>query len=1467
MANQAPSSSITSKWTYDVFLSFYGDDTRLGFTGHLHRALCQRGIRVFLDDECIRTGENITPTLFRAIKESRTAIVVFSGNYANSTFCLRELAKILKYFKNESRLIYPVFYHVDPSELRNPKKSYAKALAQLEKRFKDKRHKVEKWRQALSQAADLKGCHLKPKIANEEECITRIAKEVATRINQKPLHVADYPIGLVPRVKEILPYLDIWSTEKIKMIGICGLDGIGKSTIARALYNSIADNFEGSCFLSDVRKKSAEPNGLSHLQGTLLSKLVMAKDLNFGDYHEGIPIIQSSLSQKKILLILDDVDKSDQLEALAGSCDWFACGSRIIITTEDKKLLKSHGIESIYDVEGLNKQESLKLLSWYAFKRKNVGSCYLKVFNSAVDYSCGFPSALKVIGSIFGGKSINLWNSALQQFKSTPNGIVFDALKSSYGTFGEVEKQVFLDLACFFNGETLANIVDIFLCVRDIELKNAMDMLIDKSLIKIEQARVTMHGLIEDVGKEIVRQKSPNEPGERSRLWVYQDILHVLEQDTGTNKVEVIILDLLESREVQWSGEELMKMKNLKMLVIRNACFSERPKYLPNSLRWLEWKGYSFLCFPVLPTQLVYLDLSDSSCLFLQPFDKKFPNLSRMNLRNCESLRQIPDLSGASNLTELWLDGCTSLIEIHDSVGCLDNLRKLNAMGCKELKIFPSCLRLASLEHLNLFGCSSLQRFPEISIVMEKMQILDLDKTAINELPSSICNLIGLGSLSMEKCPNLKQLPASICTLPNLWKLTTDSCGALCHFKMREGGDEASLYFSAMSSKMQWLCFSKCNLSDDSLAFCLSHFANMIELDLSFNNFTFLPECIKEYHNLKFLSLNNCIQLEHIGGMPPNLDKFSAICCTSLTESSKIKVFKALNIQPGKRNFILHGKELPKGLHYYNQGSSVSFWVRNVFPLASIWILFKYHRPQVWNNEFSVRINHTEVDVASFMQPLMLTIKTDHIYICDMQSLILSIELPLVNKWNKVHISFVSMAKEIYFGVHVYNLQSNLENIQFMDPRRYIIVANSLQKIQEQQYWKDVEEDMNLDSNSTKYVESLDNPMHYQERDIMEKLRPYWDLKILKVDCHSYNNLIELHQINCKNCWRIPALGQLPALKTLTIEGLESVVAIGSEFFHGDDSASLVPFPSLQTLHFENMISWVEWNSIDMDAFPNLRTLRFHDCPKLIGNLPPQLLSLEGLEIERCPLLGSSIPYYPHFDELVIIKSPNVVLQEQELPRSLRRLTISGRQMSEPLFEKMDVADLFVRDCTDEVPLPVIHMPHSVKGLTIADCENLKFDLVSKEPLRHLRRISIYNCKFLRSLFHDMKRLLPILEELFIKGCPKLEPFSITLPSSLQRLEIRECDKLLSYLTEFHHLPTITQLCIYFPNAKWHCERLRHLNSQELQILDSPNIEKIEEEIMPLSLQRLHICEYGFLLEQCRDNDDGIRPEFSYCFR
>lgn len=257
-----------------------------------------------------------------------------------------------------------------------------------------------------------------------------------------------------------------------------------------------------------------------------------------------------------------------------------------------------------------------------------------------------------------------------------------------------------------------------------------------------------------------------------------------------------------------------------------------------------------------------------------------------MRFSNCRFLRQVPNLSRVPNLTELCLDGCRSLTEIHYSVGQMDKIRHLSAERCTKLRAFP-CIKLTSLEYLRLSWCSSLSSFPDIIGKMENMKELSLPGTAIRELPSSIGNAIGLEILNLAECKHLKKLPTSILRLPNLWLLSAKLCRQFSGFKKFEGGDdEEQMSFIASSSNIRFLSFSHCTLSDESLAMCLSSCPNLMFLDLSFNSFKTLPSCIKECHLLRDLSLDSCKQLQQISGMPPNLESFKAKNCTLLTSLS-----------------------------------------------------------------------------------------------------------------------------------------------------------------------------------------------------------------------------------------------------------------------------------------------------------------------------------------------------------------------------------------------------------------------------------------------------------------------------------------------------------------------------------------------------------------------------------------------------
>ena len=155
----ASSSSFTPQFTYDVFLSFRGEDTCYNFTSHLYQALCDKGFNTFIDDELPR-GEEISMELLKAIELSKSSVVVFSENYASSSWCLDELVKILECRKN-GQLVLPIFYKVDPSEIRKQKGKFGVALTQHEENSKDNMERVHKWRTALTKATNLSGLHYK----------------------------------------------------------------------------------------------------------------------------------------------------------------------------------------------------------------------------------------------------------------------------------------------------------------------------------------------------------------------------------------------------------------------------------------------------------------------------------------------------------------------------------------------------------------------------------------------------------------------------------------------------------------------------------------------------------------------------------------------------------------------------------------------------------------------------------------------------------------------------------------------------------------------------------------------------------------------------------------------------------------------------------------------------------------------------------------------------------------------------------------------------------------------------------------------------------------------------------------------------------------------------------------------------------------------------------------------------------
>ncbi|KAK2421750.1 TMV resistance protein N [Trifolium repens] len=937
---QSPSSSSSSsspKFSYDVFLSFRGEDTRYGFTGNLYKALSDKGIRTFIDDKELQRGEKITPSLLKSIENSRIAIIIFSKNYASSSFCLDELAHIIHYFQEKSRLVLPVFYDVEPCNvrMRNQTESYAKDLAFHKAKFQNDKENMErfmKWKIALEQAAELSGYDYN--FGNKEyehELITKIVTKISDTINRVLLHVTDHPVGLESKLLEVKSLLDVDCNNGVYMIGICGSGGMGKTTLTKAIYNLIADQFEGLCFLHDVRENSIK-YGLKYLQEQLLFKSI-GLEVQLGHYSEGIQIIKERLHQKKVLLILDDIDKLKQLQVLVGEPTWLSPGSRVIITTRDKHLLLSHGIKRIYDLGGLRYEEALELFSWMAFKSNKIDTSYHDILHRAVKYASGLPLALEVVGSNLFGKTIAEWESTLDMYERIPNSEIQEKLKVSFDGLEEEQQSVFLDIACYFKWHRLQKVVEILQGYYGHCIKSHIRVLVHKSLIKIcypfnikgglsinmllekfekvIMGTVTLHNLIEDMGKEIVRQESPKESGERSRLWCHDDIIHVLQENTGTSKIEMIYLNFPSMETViEWDGDAFKKMKNLKTLIIKNGHFSKGPKYLPNTLRVLKWKG----CPSFFPPSATVLN-------------KEFKNMKILNLNNCDYLTEISGISYLPNLEKFSFENCKNLITIHDSSWFLSRLQILNAMGCEKLLSFPP-LKFISLLELKLSGCKSLKKFPEILNKMKNIKEIILENTGIQELPFSFQNLSELSFLSINGRGKLR-LPSSILKMSNLVEVRVYGYSQL----LPKPDNKQS---SMLSSKVKRLTLIHHPISDDEfLTIALMWFTNVESLILTGSNLKILPSNLEKCCFLETINLDDCKFLEEIRGVPPNLKTLSAIGCKSLTSSSKRMLMNQEVHEAGGTEFYFpssRSDRIPEWFEHQRREPSISFGFRNKLP-------------------------------------------------------------------------------------------------------------------------------------------------------------------------------------------------------------------------------------------------------------------------------------------------------------------------------------------------------------------------------------------------------------------------------------------------------------------------------------------------------------------------------------------------------
>ncbi|CAI0421316.1 unnamed protein product [Linum tenue] len=775
---------------YEVFLSFRGPDVRTTFADSLYHFLDHSKIRTFFDDEGLRKGEKIAPSLVQAIQESKIYIPILSQGYASSKWCLEELSLMVKSLnQNQGHILLPIFYFVEPRDARRQEGSYSRAFRQHSR--KHDAETVKEWKEALQVVSHMKGWHV-TESDGQGAVIDKIFSHVWSHLMGNYRIVTDELIGVESHVKEVRDLLDL-DSKGVKIVGIYGMGGIGKTTISKAVYNDVSSRFERSCFLEDIRETLLKNDGAVTLQNKIISS-IMRHDSHVKDTSEGIHIIRDKVCKYKVLIVLDNVDRRFEFDNIFGNLRDFSIESRFIMTTRDIRVLDFFEECRLFEAKVMTRIDSFQLFRKHAFGVGDHQEEKEILCEEFVKAAAGLPLALKVIGSLLFRKEKRVWQEKLEELKERPSDTrVHEILKISYNDLTPAEKDIFLDIACFFVGKTKELP---FYMWNDCKFypESSVSSLILRSLLRIdERNQFWMHDHIRDLGRAIVREENIKQSWKRSRIWSEEEALDMLENGKGNDKVEVLRVNLGDRDVLKLTDEEFRNLSGVRFLEVRGGRMTgDFSKILPN-IRWLQLCLCRSIPTDVNLKKVIILNLEGS---YVRDDWKGWKRVKEgkklkvVNLRQCEDLVKAPDLSSCGRLEVINLELCTKMGgELH--IGNFKNLKLLRLSSSKITELKGDIQMLQDLEEID---ASNLTEMPAGIGNLNSLEILMLilSRVELPALPTSLKKLW----LSSPSVPNLLEL-----------KDLEDLCFQHCHGAPEIPGD---IWLHLTKLKKLTVSFSHC---------------------------------------------------------------------------------------------------------------------------------------------------------------------------------------------------------------------------------------------------------------------------------------------------------------------------------------------------------------------------------------------------------------------------------------------------------------------------------------------------------------------------------------------------------------------------------------------------------------------------------------------------------------------------------
>ncbi|KAK3439423.1 hypothetical protein EUGRSUZ_C04271 [Eucalyptus grandis] len=700
---------------------------------------------------------------------------------------------------------------------------------------------VRAWRHALKKVGSLRGWDTR------SSSTSHIVREVTgIVVKLKVNHVHKFPKkdeakeGIDKQVEDMMDLLDL-EVSDVRIVGIWGKGGVGKTTLAKVIYEQISSQFDSCSFLADIETTVKQLGGFQLLQSKLMCD-ILNREYEVDQVAKGVDFFKGILRNMKVLIVLDAVEVQSHLHKIVGEkLDWFGDGSRIIITTSVKSVLPefiSQGLAHAYGIDVMNNDQALELFRKHALRKNLPIPDFDEIAIGIINSVNGIPLLVEVIGSLLSRKVVEEW-TALKELILQSGPHIEMILMASYKELTKEQGEILLDIACL-PADVDCRIASFMWHDLNIAPSDGVDALHAMSLVKIgNDNELVMHRLLREFGQQIIRKEEDLYPGTRGRLCNLDLAWRTKKEGTD---------------HLNFDARDFKSMPNIRFLILDCAkVVGDFANVFPN-LKWLQWRGCTrdFAATNFHVEKLVILDLSWSKVTEDWGGWRKIkmPQLKVLNFTGCADLLISPDLSSFPDLEILIFERCSRLMKLDPSIRHLKRLTTLNLRFCDELNMLP--IELGHMEALKelLIDNTSIQEIPVSMGYLEKLEIFSASKCLqLSHLPDSVCGLTSLSVLSLENA-KITQISASFEKLVKLRILSLKGC--------------------------RWvgrLPDSICNLGN-----------SLEELDITGTGISELPNSITCLGHLKVLKMDSCFIRElprEIGNLV-NLEELHASHCRSL---------------------------------------------------------------------------------------------------------------------------------------------------------------------------------------------------------------------------------------------------------------------------------------------------------------------------------------------------------------------------------------------------------------------------------------------------------------------------------------------------------------------------------------------------------------------------------------------------------